>query len=157
MRVGNNSLGHEHVNVVTRDGEVIGILLYSCGQGHHKIQELKVLFRNLMVHDAFRFLLIDLKDSLVLSNLKKGDFYLAGVAVDEKVRGEGIGGLILDHALEMARERRCKRVVLDVALDNPGSKRLYGRKGFKVYNEKSFPWFGKRIGMYNMELQLNNI
>ncbi len=154
VRVGNNTLGQEHVNVVTRDGEVIGILLHSWGQDHHRIRELKVLFRNLNLLDAFRFILIDLKDSLILSNLKKGDFYLAGVAVDEKVRGKGIGGLILDRAVEMARERGCKRVVLDVALDNPGAKRLYGRTGFKVYNKRSFPWFGKKIGMYNMELQL---
>ncbi|HMK54061.1 MAG TPA: GNAT family N-acetyltransferase [Methanobacteriaceae archaeon] len=154
VRVGGNNLGYEHINVATNDDEVMGILLYSWGEGHHKLGELKVLFRNLDFLDAVRFLIIDLKDNLILSHLQKGDFYLAGVAVDEEVRGKGIGGLILEEAIKMARERECKRVVLDVALDNPGAKRLYERIGFEVFNKKSFPWFGKRIGMFNMELKI---
>jgi ribosomal protein S18 acetylase RimI-like enzyme len=152
VRVGENNWGNEHINVITQDELVIGILLYSLGQ--HKMGELKVLFKNLKLMDALRFLLIDLKDSLILSDLKKGDFYLAGLAVDEKVRGEGVGGILLEQAINMARQRGCKRVVLDVALDNPGAKRLYERTGFKVFNKKSFPWFRRRIGMFNMELNI---
>jgi len=153
VRLGENNLGHEHIYVVTQDERVIGILLYF-GGNHHKLGELKFLFKNLNLVDAVRFLLIDLKDSLILSYLKKGDFYLAGVAVDEEFRGEGVGGLILDQAINMARQSGCERVVLDVALDNSGARRLYERTGFKVFNKKSFPWFGRRIGMFNMELYI---
>ena len=150
--VGENNWGHEHINVFTQDERVIGILLYSVG--HHKRGDLKVLFKNLNIMDALRFLLIDLKDSLILSDLKKGDFYLAGLAVDEKVRGEGVGGIMLNQAINMARQKGCERVVLDVALDNPRAKKLYERTGFKTFNKKSFPWIGRRIGMFNMELNI---
>jgi ribosomal protein S18 acetylase RimI-like enzyme len=152
VRLGDNNYGHEHINVVTQNEVVIGILLYSLGP--HKIGEFKVLFKNLNPMDAIRFLLIDLKDSLILSDLEKGDFYLAGITVDEKVRGKGIGGIILKQAINMARQRGCERVVLDVALDNPEARRLYERTGFKIFNKKSFPWFGRRIGMFNMELNI---
>jgi ribosomal protein S18 acetylase RimI-like enzyme len=152
VMIGENNWGNEHINVITQGERVIGILLYSIGQ--HKMGELKVLFKNLKLMDALRFLLIDLKDNLILSDLKKGDFYLAGLAVDEKVRGEGVGGILLEQAINMARQRGCKRVVLDVALDNPGARRLYERTGFKVFNKKSFPWFRRRIGMFNMELNI---
>lgn len=151
VRFGGNNLGHENIYVVTQNGGVIGVLLYF-GGNHHKLRELKFLFRNLNPVDAFRFLLIDLKDSLILSHLNKCDFYIAGIAVDEEMRGKGVGSLILEEGINMARKRGCGRVVLDVALDNPGAKRLYERMGFKVFNRRSYPWFGGRIGMFNMEL-----
>jgi len=152
IRLGENNWGHEHINVITKDERIMGILLYSVG--HHKLGDLKVLFKNLNLTDALRFMLIDLKDKLILSDLRKSDFYLAALAVDEKVRGEGIGGTILNHAINMARQRGCKRVVLDVALDNPRARKLYERIGFKIFNKKIFPWFGRKIGMFNMELNI---
>jgi ribosomal protein S18 acetylase RimI-like enzyme len=75
------------------------------------------------------------------------------VAVDEEFRGEGIGSLILNDAIRKADREGCQRVVLDVALDNVRAKQLYEKIGFQVYNKKSFPWWGKRIGMFNMELR----
>jgi ribosomal protein S18 acetylase RimI-like enzyme len=154
VRLGENNLGHEHIYVVTQDERVIGILLYFEGDNHHKMGELKFLYKNLNLMDAIRFFLIDLKDSLILSYLKKSDFYLSSLAVDEEFRGEGVGSIILDQAINMARQRGCERVVLDVALDNSGARRLYERTGFKVFNKKSFPWFGRRIGMFNMEIDI---
>ena len=155
IRTGKNNYGHEHIHVITKDEKIMGILLYSVG--HHKLGDLKVLFKNLNIIDALRFLLIDLKDKLILSDLKKGDFYLAALAVDEKVRREGIGSTILNKAINMAHQRGCKRVVLDVALDNQKAKKLYERKGFRIFNKKIFPWFGRRIGMFNMELNIKTI
>lgn len=153
IRLGENNLGHENIYVVTQDEVVTGVLLYF-GGNHHKLGELKFLFKNLNLVDAIRFLLIDLKDSLILSHLEKCDFYLAGVAVHEKFRGQGVGNFMLNQGINKARQKGCKRVVLDVALDNPGAKRLYERVGFKVFDKRSYPWFGGRIGMFNMEFIL---
>ena len=153
IKLGNNNLGHEHIYVVTQNELVIGVLLYSLGN-HHKLGELKFHIKNLNIIDAFRFLLIELKDSLILSHLKKCDFYFAGVAVDEEFRRQGVGSLILDQGINLARKRGCERVVLDVSLDNIGAKMLYEKTGFKVFDKRSYPWFGGRIGMYNMEFLL---
>jgi ribosomal protein S18 acetylase RimI-like enzyme len=151
---GGNSLGHEHIVVAQKNDKIVGILLYSYGKGHHKLSELKVLFKNLHFIDVLKFILIDLKDYLILSDLNEHDFYLAGVAVDEKCRGKGVGTKILEKAIKMAQRRESPRLVLDVALSNTGAKKLYEKTGFKVFNKKSFPWFGQRIGMYNMELEV---
>ena len=150
ITLGNNSLGHENIYVVTQNESVIGVLLYSIGN-HQKLGELKFHFHNLNLVDAFIFFLIALKDSFILSHLKKCDFYLAGIAVDKKFRGQGVGSLILEQAIDMARKKGCKRVVLDVNMDNMGAKRLYEKNGFKVFDKRSYPWFGGRIGMFNME------
>ena len=151
--LGNNNLGHENIYVVTQNELVIGALLYSPGD-HGKLGDLKFHFKNLNIVDAFRFLLIELKDSLILSHLKKCDFYMAGIAVDEKFRGQGVGSLLLNKGIKVARKMGCERVVLDVALDNLGAKRLYEKIGFEVFDKRSYPWFGGRIGMYNMELYI---
>ncbi len=153
VMLGENNLGHEHIYVVTQNELVIGVLLYSLGN-HHKLGELKFHIKNLNIIDAFRFLLIELKDSFILSHLKKCDFYFAGVAVDEEFRRQGVGSLILDQGINLARKRGCERVVLDVSLDNIGAKMLYEKTGFKVFDKRSYPWFGGRIGMYNMEFLL---
>ncbi len=151
ITLGENNLGHENFYVVKHEGRVIGVLWYFAGN-HYRLGELKFLFKNLNPIDAVRFLLIDIKDSLILSHLNKCDFYIAGVAVDEEFRRQGVGSLILNQGIKMARQRGCARVVLDVALDNPDAKRLYERTGFEVFDKRSYPWLRGRIGMYNMEL-----
>jgi len=75
---------------------------------------------------------------------------LACLSVDEEFRGRGIGTFILENSLRLAK-RGLNRVVLDVNLDNSGAKRLYERFGFSIFSKKSFPWFGGRVGAYNME------
>lgn len=51
--------------------------------------------------------------------------YLVYIAVDASERGQGIGGSIMDNALEVAQGD----VALHVEYENP-AKRLYERKGF---------------------------
>jgi ribosomal protein S18 acetylase RimI-like enzyme len=151
IKLDDNNLGHENIYVVIQKKLVIGVLLYSMGS-HHVLGELKFHLKNLNLFDTFKFLLIDLKDSMILSHLKKCDFYLAGVAVDKEFRRQGVGSLILDQGINLARKSGCERVVLDVSLDNLGAKSLYEKTGFKVFNKRSYPWFNGRIGMFNMEL-----
>ena len=66
VTLGENSLGHENIYVITQNESVIGVLLYSLGNHHKLVEELKFHFKNLNIVDAFRFLLIELKDSLIL-------------------------------------------------------------------------------------------
>ena len=89
-----------------------------------------------------------------MAHLKKCDFYFAGVAVDKEFRRQGVGSLILDQGINLARKIGYERVGLDVSLDNTGAKKLYEKTGFKVFDIRSYPWFGGRIGMYNMEFLL---
>jgi ribosomal protein S18 acetylase RimI-like enzyme len=54
------------------------------------------------------------------------------VAVDPARRGAGIGSVLLDHAEQAARTTGCRRIVLDVAVDNEGARRLYARRGMAI-------------------------
>ena len=53
------------------------------------------------------------------------------LAVDPGLRGRGIGGELLERALDVARGRGLLAVHLDVTLPNAGARRLYESHGFE--------------------------
>jgi ribosomal protein S18 acetylase RimI-like enzyme len=55
-----------------------------------------------------------------------------GLAVAPGRRGEGIGGALLDAAIERLRAEGRRRFVLRVLSANPGARRLYESRGFEV-------------------------
>jgi GNAT superfamily N-acetyltransferase len=57
--------------------------------------------------------------------------YLDELVVDEKRRGEGIGGMLLERALELAKKDDCGRVELDSAFHREDAHRFYEKHGFK--------------------------
>lgn len=57
--------------------------------------------------------------------------YVDELVVEEKRRGEGIGGILLERALELAKEAGCRRVELDSAFHREDAHRFYESHGFK--------------------------
>ncbi|MBI4814255.1 MAG: GNAT family N-acetyltransferase [Methanobacterium sp.] len=155
VQEGDNNLGYQHIYVVTNDDqEIVGVMVYSAGGKMGNIQELKVLFRNFNLLDSLRFIMIEIIDSIFLSRLEEDDFYYAIVAVDGNSRGQGIGSFILEEGIKLAREKGCKRAVLDVDIENEGALRLYQRIGFRKFKEKSLSLLGWKKGAFNMEYLL---
>jgi GNAT superfamily N-acetyltransferase len=56
--------------------------------------------------------------------------HLFALEVAPRLRNQGIGGALVAFVLEQARERLCRRVYLEVRIDNP-ARRLYHRMGFR--------------------------
>jgi ribosomal protein S18 acetylase RimI-like enzyme len=67
-----------------------------------------------------------------IDHVPEGDFYLLAAAVDAAERGQGTGSMLMDHMEDVAHERGCKRIALDVAANNTGARRLYERRGMVV-------------------------
>lgn len=57
---------------------------------------------------------------------------LHSLAVVAGARGQGLGARLLDAAEAGARTRGCRRMHLEVAVDNHGAQRLYRRRGYAV-------------------------
>ncbi|HSG47720.1 MAG TPA: ribosomal protein S18-alanine N-acetyltransferase [Longimicrobiales bacterium] len=55
---------------------------------------------------------------------------LANIAVRPEARGRGVGSALLDHILEVARERSVQSVFLEVRESNHVARELYARRGF---------------------------
>ncbi|AXV40288.1 N-acetyltransferase [Methanobacterium sp. BAmetb5] len=155
VKIGENNLGNEHTYVVTNDDqEIMGVLVCSAGKRMGTISEFKFFAGNFNLIDAFKLAMIEIIDSIFLSDLEEEDFYYAIVAVDESARGRGIGSFILEEGIKMAREKGCRRAVLDVDIENEGALRLYERSGFKKFKERIISLFGWKKGAYNMEYVL---
>lgn len=55
---------------------------------------------------------------------------IANLAVTLDARGRGVGGRLLDSAVEMARRRRVAFLYLEVRDSNAAARALYGSRGF---------------------------
>jgi ribosomal-protein-alanine N-acetyltransferase len=56
---------------------------------------------------------------------------LANIAVLPEARGRGVGGRLLDHLVEVARDRGVRRLFLEVRESNEAARRLYATRGFR--------------------------
>ena len=128
-----------NIKVIKDNGEIVGFLTCYTHDTKHKFH-----FKNI------KLFIVDILDYFVLSDIKKGDLYLAEIAIDKNQRSKGYGSKIINDVIDYARKNNYKRVILDVDFRNAKAKVLYEKIGFKVYNKKEF----LKRGMYNMELIL---
>lgn len=101
-----------------------------------------------------KLFLVDILDYFVLCDIKKGDLYLAEVAIDESQRGRGLGRKVVCDVIEYAKSKNYSRVILDADFRNKGAKKLYESIGFKQFNKKRVKIGSFERGMYNMEFSL---
>lgn len=61
---------------------------------------------------------------------------LYSIAVSLKARGQGLGERLLDGCEDAARARHCHVLRLEVRKDNPSARRLYERRGYRLFGER---------------------
>jgi ribosomal-protein-alanine N-acetyltransferase len=64
------------------------------------------------------------------------DAELMTIAVDQKYRGKGVGAALLKACFEDLRMTASRRMILEVAADNPAAIRLYEKLGFSKLSER---------------------
>ncbi len=75
-----------------------------------------------------------------------GELLMDGISVATSMRGQGIGGTLLDRLTEYAVAQGLTHLRLDVVDTNPGAKRLYERKGFVATKTESAPFLRPIMG-----------
>ena len=153
IKEGNNTFGHEHIYVVSdKNEDVFGILVSFCGKETSMWNDFKAYFKVLEFYSFLKYVVKGtLINELLTASVGKDEYYLSNIAADSSHRGQGIGTYILENAFNVAEKKGCRRVILDVTLDNVGASRLYERFGFKVYGKKNPKWIFKGKGTFNME------
>ena len=129
--------------ILDDDDNILGILKAYTSKTHHKFH-----------FKSIRLIIVDILDHFVLADIREDDFYLAEIAIDESLRGQGLGRKVIFDAIDYAKSKEYKRVILDADFRNEGAKSLYEKLGFKVFNKKSLKLGSFERGMYNMELIL---
>ena len=64
------------------------------------------------------------------------DVELMTIAVDPKFRGKGVGRALMHACFEDLRMTAARRMILEVAADNPSAIALYRRLGFQQISER---------------------
>ncbi len=93
---------------------------------------------------------------LALKPLAHVGVYGLGMAVDSRYHGRGVGGVLLDAAIELADGwLGARRIDLEVWTDNPRAEGLYRSRGFRP--EGSRPASGIRDGGYVDSLVMGRV
>jgi len=133
----------DYFKVILEDDQIIGVLMVYNSRVSHRFY-LK----------SPRLLIVDILDHFALADIEDDDLYLAEVAIDSRLRGQGIGGKVVCDVIEYAKSKGYKRVTIDADFRNHGAKRLYERLGFSQFNKKSVKIGKFERGMYNLEYKL---
>ena len=129
--------------ILDDDDNIIGILIYYIDKFPRHFN-----FRSL------RLLIVDILDYFVLCDVGPGDLYIAEIAIDSSLRGQGLGKQVLLEVIDYAKSQNLNRVILDADFRNEGAKRLYEKIGFREFNKKRLKFLSFERGMHNMELVL---
>lgn len=129
--------------ILDDDENIIGMLIYYIDKFPRHFN-----FRSL------RLLIVDILDYFVLCDVGPGDLYVAEIAIDSSLRGQGLGKKVLLEVIDYARSQNLNRIILDADFRNDGAKRLYEKIGFKEFNKKRLKFLNFERGMFNMEFKL---
>ena len=129
--------------ILDDDGNLIGMLMAY-------ISKMPYDFRL----KSLKLIVVDILDYFVLCDIKEDDLYVAEIAIDDSLRGQGLGREVLLDVIDYAKSKNLNRVILDADFRNVGAKKLYERIGFKVFNKKRVKIGSFERGMQNMELIL---
>jgi GNAT superfamily N-acetyltransferase len=77
---------------------------------------------------------------------RPGELVMDGIAVDENVRGQGVGTKLLQGVIDFAREHGYQTVRLDVVDTNPRARQLYERVGFVATETHHHPQAQRVMG-----------
>ena len=129
--------------ILDENDEIIGMLMAY-------ISEMPYDFRL----KSLKLIIVDILDYFVLCDIEKDDLYVAEIAIDDSLRGQGLGKKVLLDVIDYAKSKNLNRVILDADFRNVGARKLYERMGFKEFNKKRLKIASFERGMHNMELIL---
>lgn len=134
IKAGNNFLGHENIYLCIEGDKLNGIIIAYCGTGGSELKTLLKLLATLRLSEFASYITLtaNLLHGGYTPDIEEDDFYVSVLVVDKGSRGKGVGSLLLSKAIEMARDRRCKSVLLDVNRENEIAMALYTKFGFKL-------------------------
>ncbi|MEO7666514.1 MAG: N-acetyltransferase [Dehalococcoidia bacterium] len=158
VRLG-GEMSWENTTVAEIDGRVVGILQPALGaDGGVKVGPALILHTLRIIGPfSIRGVLQRMKVRERLNfALPEGAYHIAELHVDEALRGQGIGGALLDHAEVEARKGGRDQMSLVTAIANP-ARRLYERHGFVVVETKTDAEYERGTGSEGRVLMVKEL
>jgi len=128
-----HDLSYQHTIFAERDGGIVGMISGYATERHRR--SVGPPLREALGGRALRMRIMAgwmARQQWFLGTYVDGDFYVQGFAVDEDLRGQGIGSALMDAMEQRARAGGSKRLILNVGAKNEAARRLYDRRGMTV-------------------------
>lgn len=143
-----HDLSYQNVTFAELNTAIVGMVSGYTAEQHHRSsrQPLKVAagrrnIRMRIVSILFAPLM------RIIDSIANGDLYLQAIAVDEELRGGGVGSILMDAFEGRAVVSGSSRLALDVSARNDVARRFYERRGMTITSQwpKHLPIPGLRF------------
>ena len=128
----NNDYSYENALIIEYKNEIVGMV-----SGYTK-SEKESFKRNVLFQSSkgskfkiVMFSIIGLVLSRFLGPRRKDDFYIQAIAINNQLRGKGLGQKLLEHISKKAIETGSKTLSLDVSSKNAKAIKSYHKFGMK--------------------------
>ena len=141
-------LSYQYVTFAERDNVIVGMFSAHTAEQHRRSSRLPLKRAAGRRHLRMRIVSMLFAPLMrVTDSIADGDFYLQFIAVDEALRGDGVGSVLMDGFEERARASGSTRLSLDVSARNENARNFYERRGWTVESQwpKRLPLAGLRF------------
>lgn len=131
-----HDLAYQNVTFAERDNIIVGMTSGYSAEQHRRSSSRPLQQAAVKSNLRMRLVLILFAPLMrIIDSIADGDFYLLAIAVDEQLRGEGIGSVLMDAFEARARENGSTRLCLDVSAKNESARRFYERRGMAIASQ----------------------
>ena len=136
-----SAFAHRRCLVAEQDGGILGQIVRLPGSEWRRLRAGTglVMLRAAGVGAGLRLLWRGPVEERLMPPVRGDTLYVASLSVRPENRGKGIGGQLLQCAIDEASGLGLRAVALDVAARNEGAIRFYRRHGFGVVEERRTP------------------
>lgn len=129
----NNDYSYENVFVIEYNNDVVG-MVSGFTKSEKESFDRKILSRSSKGSNGkkWMFSVIGRILSRFLGPPGEDDFYIQAIAINNQMRGKGLGQKLLEHISEKAIEKGAKTLSLDVSSKNSKAIKSYNRFGMEV-------------------------
>lgn len=145
----NNSYSYKTASFAVLDSKIVGMVSGYSSSDKEGFEEKSL--RKLIGKSNIRLWMFSVAE-IFLSNRMgpkgKGDFYIQAIAVDEKMRGHGVGKQLMEYIESKAVEESNISISLDVSSKNSKAISLYEKRGMtkdSYWPKKPLPHFLTRM------------
>ncbi|MFC1781469.1 GNAT family N-acetyltransferase [Planctomycetota bacterium] len=132
----NHDLSHQNVTFAERDNVIVGMVSGYTAEQHRRSSRRPLKQASGRYNLRMRIVLVLFAPLMrIIDSIGDDDFYLQAIAVDKKLRGEGVGYALMDFIEDRARASGSTRLSLDVSAKNKGARRFYERCGMTIESQ----------------------
>jgi len=159
IRIGKNHYGYDNIYIAYDSEKIAG--LFVCYTGKEQDERKKntdfLTFYKLMFaygYLKYKLYVRPLFMRISLVDVKIDDFYMGDIVIVDDYIGKDLEKYLLKNAIEVAKTKKCRRIVMDLSLEKTKEKKFYEKFGFKEYDKKTELIKTETIGNYFMEYTL---